>query len=92
LFVKVQDNGSGDLCNPTTLVVNLHYIKLLHIITIIFSIAGIPTGTIVGTAIATNPEAGQTLTLSITAGNTNGAFTIITSTGAITVVSFSALI
>lgn len=44
-----------------------------------------PNGTAVGTVVATDPDAGQTLTYSIQSGNTNGAFAINASTGAITV-------
>ncbi|WP_324679137.1 malectin domain-containing carbohydrate-binding protein [Hymenobacter sp. GOD-10R] len=35
---------------------------------------GAPAGTVVGTVVASDPDAGQTLTYSITAGNTDGAF------------------
>ena len=42
-------------------------------------------GTAVGTATATDPDAGTTLTWAITGGNTGGAFAINSSTGAITV-------
>jgi len=48
-------------------------------------------GTAVGTVTATDVDAGQTLTFSITAGNTNGAFAINASTGAITVANSAAL-
>jgi VCBS repeat-containing protein len=48
-------------------------------------------GTVVGTIAATDPDAGQTRTFSITAGNTNGAFAINASTGAITVANSGAL-
>jgi len=39
--------------------------------------ASSPTGTVVGTVVASDPDAGQTLTYSITAGNPNGAFTLV---------------
>ncbi|HPJ61258.1 MAG TPA: cadherin domain-containing protein, partial [Lentimicrobium sp.] len=45
----------------------------------------VPTGTVAGTMNATDPDQGQTLTYSITAGNTGGAFAISPSTGVITV-------
>ncbi len=48
-------------------------------------------GTSVGTAIASDPEAGDSLTYSITAGNTGNAFAINSSTGQITVNSSAAL-
>ncbi len=42
-------------------------------------------GTTVGTPVASDPEAGESLTWSILSGNTGGAFTISASTGEITV-------
>jgi len=47
-------------------------------------------GTVVGDVLATDPE-GDTLTYSITAGNIDGAFTINSSTGEITVANSAAL-
>lgn len=40
-----------------------------------------PTGTLIGTIVATDPNPGQTLTYEITAGNSNNIFTINSSTG-----------
>ena len=48
-------------------------------------------GTNVGTIIATDPDAGQTLTYSIVSGNTNGAFAINVSTGVLSVANVAAL-
>jgi hypothetical protein len=48
-------------------------------------------GTVVGTVIASDPNAGQTLTYSILSGNTGGAFAISSSTGKITVANSTAL-
>ncbi|MFZ4708192.1 MAG: cadherin domain-containing protein, partial [Bacteroidales bacterium] len=48
-------------------------------------------GTNVGTVIATDPDAGQTLTFSLLSGNTNGAFTINASSGVLSVASAAAL-
>lgn len=48
-------------------------------------------GTVVGTVAASDPDAGQTLSYSITAGNTNGAFAINAATGQITVANSAAL-
>ena len=42
-------------------------------------------GTVVGTVVASDPDAGDTLGYAITAGNTGGAFAINASTGEITV-------
>jgi putative intracellular protease/amidase len=50
-----------------------------------------PTGTVVGTVKATDPDAGQTLSYSIVGGNTNGAFTIDSTTGAIMVANAAAI-
>ncbi|MEZ0260537.1 MAG: cadherin-like domain-containing protein, partial [Alphaproteobacteria bacterium] len=55
--------------------------------TIFYTIAeNSANGTVVADANSTNPEGGQTVTYSITAGNTGGAFAINSSTGVITVV------
>ncbi|MGV8964224.1 MAG: PA14 domain-containing protein [Candidatus Saccharimonadaceae bacterium] len=48
-------------------------------------------GTIAGTVIGTDPDAGQLLTYSIISGNTSGAFAINTSTGVLTVTNSAAL-
>jgi VCBS repeat-containing protein len=48
-------------------------------------------GTSVGTATFTDPDAGQSHTFAITAGNTGGAFAINASTGEITVASSAAI-
>jgi ELWxxDGT repeat protein/VCBS repeat-containing protein len=48
-------------------------------------------GTVVGTVTATDPDANQTLTFSITSGNINGAFQIDGTTGVISVANGSAL-
>jgi VCBS repeat-containing protein len=48
-------------------------------------------GTVVGTVVATDPDAGQTLTFSITGGNASGAFAINPATGQITVANSTPL-
>ena len=48
-------------------------------------------GTTVGTVVASDPDAGQTLTYAITAGNTGNAFSIIASTGVLKVNNAAAL-
>ena len=48
-------------------------------------------GTVVGTAAASDPDAGQTLTYALTAGNTSGAFAINSSTGQLIVANTAAL-
>ena len=51
-----------------------------------FSISeNLSAGTVVGTAIATDPDAGQSKTFSILSGNTNNTFAINPSSGTITV-------
>jgi VCBS repeat-containing protein len=50
-----------------------------------------PNGTVVGTATYNDPDAGQTGTFAITAGNTDGAFAIHASSGQITVANSAAL-
>jgi uncharacterized delta-60 repeat protein len=48
-------------------------------------------GTVVGTVAASDPDAGQTLTYQITAGNSGGAFALDSSTGQLTVANSAAL-
>ena len=50
-----------------------------------------PNGTAVTTATGTDPDAGQTLSFSITGGNTDGAFAIDATSGAITVANSAVL-
>ncbi|MGE5757896.1 MAG: cadherin repeat domain-containing protein, partial [Sideroxydans sp.] len=50
-----------------------------------------PNGTAVGTVVASDPDAGDTLTYSITGGNTGNAFAIDSGTGAISVNNTAAL-
>jgi VCBS repeat-containing protein len=47
--------------------------------------------TVVGTVVASDPDAGQTLTYAITAGNTGGAFSINSSTGQLRVANSAVL-
>ena len=51
----------------------------------------IPNGTDVGTAVASDLDAGQTLTYSLVSGNTGGAFAINDSTGMLSVANGAAL-
>jgi uncharacterized protein YgfB (UPF0149 family) len=48
-------------------------------------------GTLVGTVVASDPDQGQTLTYSITSGNTNNAFALNQTNGRLTVTNSSAL-
>ena len=51
----------------------------------------VPNGTAVGTVVASDPDAGDTRTFVITAGNSSGAFAINSATGQITVADASQL-
>jgi hypothetical protein len=93
LVVKVTDNGTGNLNSQATVTVSLLNVNEVPVINNqTFSIAENTTiGSIVGTVVASDPDAGQTKTYSILSGNTNVAFAINTSTGVITVANSSAL-
>ncbi|NVO20460.1 MAG: T9SS type A sorting domain-containing protein [Bacteroidetes bacterium] len=93
LVVKVQDNGAGSLSSQANITVNLLNVNEPPSISAqSFSIAENSTnGSNVGTVVATDPDAGQTLTYSILSGNTNSAFIISASTGVISVASSTAL-
>jgi hypothetical protein len=93
LTVKVQDNGEGNLYSQAMVTVNLTNVnENPNISNQTFSIAeNSPNGQQVGVVVATDPDAGQTLTYSIISGNTNNAFTINSATGALTVNNTSAL-
>jgi hypothetical protein len=93
LVVKVQDNGTGNLSNQDTVTVSLTNVnELPQIASQSFSVPeNSAIGTLVGTIVATDPDAGQTLTYSILSGNTSNAFAINASTGALTVANTTAL-
>ena len=93
LTIQVQDNGTGNLTASATISVNLTNVNetpamSAQSLTISENSAA---GTPVGTMSATDPDQGQAITYSITSGNTNSAFAINASTGAITVSTASAL-
>jgi hypothetical protein len=90
---KVQDNGTGTLSSQATVTVSLTNINEVPVINNqAFSVAeNSANGTNVGTVVASDPDAGQTLTYSILSGNTSGAFAINASTGVLTVANSSAL-
>ncbi|MBL0135861.1 MAG: cadherin repeat domain-containing protein, partial [Chitinophagaceae bacterium] len=93
LIVKVQDNGTVSLSSQATITINLTNANDAPVISNqSFLIAeNSSNGTSVGTVIATDPDAGQTLTYSILSGNTSTAFAINASTGALTVANTTAL-
>jgi len=93
LVIKVQDNGTGNLYNQATITISLLYVNEEPVINNqLFSITeNSPNATHIGTVIATDPDSGQTMTFSIASGNTNGAFAINASTGALVVANQAAL-
>jgi len=93
LIVKVQDNGTPSLGSQASVTVNLTDVNQAPVIANqTFSIAeNSANGTAVGTVVASDPDAGQTLTYSILSGNSSGAFALNTSTGALTVANSTVL-
>ena len=100
LTVTVTDsggNGSGTagtgLTDTATITINLtDGNDAPNITNQTFQIAeNSANGTSVGTVLATDPNAGNTVTFAITGGNTNNAFAIDANTGQITVASAAAL-
>lgn len=95
LNVRVTDNGTGNLFDDATITINLTQgsINQPPVITNqTFSVsANSPNGTVVGTVVASDPNAGQTIAFSILSGNTNGAFAINPTSGVITVANSAAL-
>ena len=94
LTVEVRDSGSPSLSSTATITVNLTDVNEAPSFggAASFSVdENSASGTLVGTASATDADAGQLLTYAITGGNTNGAFAIDSSTGAISVANRAAL-
>jgi hypothetical protein len=93
LTVTATDNGTPVLSGSNTITINLTNVNEAPVVTAAtFSLAeNSANGTAVGTVTATDPDAGTTLTYSITGGNTGGAFAINAATGAITVATSAAL-
>jgi hypothetical protein len=93
LVIKVQDNGTGNLSSQATITVNLLNVNEPPVVdNQVFSVPELAAdGTLVGTVTATDPDAGQTRSFTITSGNTGSAFSISATTGAITVASSAAL-
>jgi hypothetical protein len=93
LLVQAQDNGSGSLTDQATITVNLTDVnENPNMANQSFNISeGIGNGELVGTLIATDPDAGQTLSFAITAGNTDNAFQLNSSTGELTVANSAAI-
>lgn len=95
LTVQVTDNGAGNLTDTATITVNLNDLNEAPTIVTPLAPANVtenaPNGTSVTTILGNDPDSGQTLTWSITAGNTGGAFAINPSTGEITVANSTAV-
>ena len=93
LTVQVQDDGQGNLTDDATVTVSLTDVNQApEIENQSFSIAeNSPDGSLAGTVVATDPDAGQTLTYSIISGNTDNAFAINSTTGDLTVANSTIL-
>ena len=93
LVVKVQDNGTGNLSSQAAITITLLNINEPPLLgTQAFSLnENSSYGSNVGTILASDPDLGQTLTFTILSGNTNNAFALNAATGAITVITSSAL-
>jgi hypothetical protein len=93
LKVQVTDSGSPAISVSTFVPINLVDVNEAPVISNQnFSTAGnSPAGTAVGTVAASDPDNGQTLSFSITAGNETGSFAINAATGQITVANQAAL-
>ena len=93
LTVRATDNGTGSLYSQATVTVNLTNVnENPNIGNQTFSIAeNSPNGQQVGVVVASDPDAGQTLTYSIIIGNTGNAFAINAGTGALSVNNSTAL-
>jgi hypothetical protein len=89
----VLDNGVPALSGTATVTVNLTNVNEAPVVNpATFAVnENSANGTVVGTVMFTDPDAGQTHTFSITAGNTGGAFAINAGTGQITVATTAAL-
>ena len=93
LTVKVTDNGVGALNDTATITVNVTDVNESPTADdATLSVAeDASNGAVVGTVTTADPDAGDTLTYSITAGNGDGIFTINSSTGQITIADNSNL-
>ena len=93
LTVQVTDNGTPTLSGNATVTINLTDVNDPPVVNAAtFSLPeNSANSTAAGTVTFTDPDAGQTHTFAITAGNTGNAFTINTTTGQITVATSSAL-
>lgn len=93
VVVRATDNGTPNLSTTATMTISLTNINEAPVITAqAFSLAeNSANGTVVGTVVATDPDAGQSLAYSIVGGNSNNAFAINVTTGRIAVANAAAL-
>ena len=86
LIIKVLDDGTPNLSSQATITVTLLNVNEKPVISnqTFSTIKNSANGTVIGTIIATDPDAGQTLSYSILSGNTNNAFSINPTTTAAT--------
>lgn len=93
LAVSVVDDGAPSQSASTTVTIALSDVnEVPQIDTQSFAVdENSANGTVVGTAMAADPDAGQSLTYAIDSGNTNGAFSIDPATGEISVANAAAL-
>lgn len=93
LTVQVTDNASPPLSASNTVTISLTNVNEAPVVAAqTFSVAeNSVNGTVVGTVVASDPDANTTLSYSLTAGNTSGAFAINAATGQLTVANSAAL-
>lgn len=93
LTVTATDNGSPARSGSAAVTVNLLNVNEAPVVTpTAFTIyENSVNGAFIGTIATTDPDAGQTRTFAITAGNTNNAFAISATTGVLSVNSSAAL-
>jgi hypothetical protein len=93
LTVRATDNGSPILYTQATVSITVTSVNQAPVINNqSFSTAqGTPNGTVIGTVIASDPNQGQSLSYSITGGNTSSCFAINASNGVLTVNNSAAL-
>ncbi|MBK6963882.1 MAG: cadherin domain-containing protein [Bacteroidales bacterium] len=91
LTVRATDNGSPVLYSQATITITVTALQgnLPPVISnqAFTAVQNAPMGTVVGNVVATDPNSGQTLTYSITGGNTYTCFVINSATGVISVYS-----
>jgi hypothetical protein len=93
LTVTATDNGPGARTGSATVTVNLGDLDEAPVVQpgTFNVLQGSANGTVVGTVTASQIDAGQSVSFSITAGNTNNVFAINASTGQITVANVGQL-